>query len=60
MSAVKKFTAMKAIDEVRASFQMKMSNPFATVKILDESGDINKAWGNMDESYETSVKSEAA
>jgi hypothetical protein len=45
---------MKAIDKDRESFQVKMSNMFATVKTLGESGDIHKAWGKMGESYTTS------
>jgi hypothetical protein len=36
-----------------------MSNTFASVETLGESGDINRAWGNIGESNKTSAKTEA-
>jgi hypothetical protein len=45
---------------VREDFQVEISNMFATVTTLVESGEINRAWINIGENNKTSATKEAA
>jgi hypothetical protein len=45
--------------EVRENFQVEISNTFASVTTLVESGEINRAWGDIGESNKTSSTAEA-
>jgi len=46
--------------EVRGNFQVEISNTFASLTTLIESGEINRAWGGIGESNKTSSTAEAA
>jgi hypothetical protein len=41
---------------VRREYQIRMSNRFATVENLNDSTDINSAWGNIEENVKSSAK----
>jgi hypothetical protein len=41
--------------EVRKQYQIKFSNRFAALEIINDSENINKAWENMKESIKTSA-----
>ena len=42
--------------EVRKQYQIEMSNVFAALENLNDSKDINRAWGNVKENIKTSAK----
>jgi hypothetical protein len=46
--------------EVRESFQVDISNTFASVTTLIECGEINRAWGDIGESNKPSFTAKAA
>jgi hypothetical protein len=42
--------------EVRKEYQIRISNRFATAENLNDSKDINSAWGNIEENVKSSDK----
>jgi hypothetical protein len=42
--------------EVRKGYQIKISNRFAALENLNDSGDINRAWENITENIKTPAK----
>jgi ribosomal protein S25 len=42
--------------EVRKQYQIKISNRFAALEILNGSKDINRAWENIKDNIKTSTK----
>jgi hypothetical protein len=56
-SDLEKFDLNKLDDvEVKETYQVEISNKFATLESLDESFDINNAWESIRENIKTSVK----
>ena len=41
--------------EVRKQYQMKISDRFSALENLNDSEDINRAWGNIQENIRTSA-----
>ena len=54
---VKRFNLRKLSElQVRKQYQIKVSNRFAALYILNHSQDINKVWENIKENIKTSAK----
>jgi hypothetical protein len=54
---VERFNLKKLSEmEVRKQFQMELSNRFAALENLNDSSDINGAWGNVKENIKISAK----
>jgi len=54
---VDRFNLRKQSDlEVRKQYHFKTSNRFAVLENLNESEDINRAWGNTKQNIKTSAK----